>query len=360
MLQFIKNTVIILITATAVYFSIMFPQAIGIAVKESADRCFSVILPSMFVFLCITTFISRSNIHSIITTPFRFISEKFFHISKEGFAVFLLSMISGYPAGIKLINDNFTQGNITSKQARIMNCCCFFSGPAFISGIATNYLYPESNAGLLIFLSCFFGNTLTLIIFTRKLPEIYNTNSINNSFKKNQLIPSVKSASSAMVQMCVMITAFGGFTEILKISGIIDFISKYTSSILNSSTDTTQSIIMSLLEISNIMTLPTMKAEFLPIVAFLISFGGICVHMQILSLAENNFSFTSFFIARILSSAISGITAYFLIPFLNIQAECYTSIKVVSENMYSPLPTFLLLIMMVMLMGTFKENKKTD
>lgn len=357
MLKIIKNTAIVIVTIAAIYFSVVFPQTIGTAVNNALNRCLTVIIPSMFIFLCITTFISKSNIHSIIGIPFKFISEKIFRIPKEGFAVFLLSMISGYPAGIKLINDNFVQGNITAPQAKAMSSFCFFSGPAFITGTAAAFLYPDSNAGLLIFLACLSGNFITMFVFTRKLPKLINTSSIKQSIVPNQLIPSVKLASSAMVQMCIMIVAFGGFISILEISGIINVVSVYTESILNLPKDTIKSIILSFLEISNIINLPSMQPQLLPIVSFLISFGGICVHMQISALADSNFSFKHFFTARLFSASVSAITAYFFIPFLNIEVPCSVSFKAVSQSNYSPLPSILLLIMMIMLMETFSKGK---
>ncbi len=358
MLKTIKNAAIALITMAAVYFSVVFPQAIGQAVKQSVDRCLTVIIPSMFIFLCITTFISRSNIHSIIVSPLKAVSEKFFRLPKEGFAIFLLSMISGYPAGIKLINDNLSMGNITEKQAKAMNSFCFFSGPAFITGTAAAFLYPDSNGGFLVFISCIVGNLFVMLISTRKLDKIRNTISIKFDFKSNQLISSVKSASSAMLQMCVMIAAFGGFIAILNLSGIIYLITDYTSGIFNLSQDTTKIIILSLLEISNIITLPPMQPQLFPVVAFLLSFGGICVHMQVAALADSNFSFSEFFIARVISATVTAITAHFLLPFLNIDAQCSIAYKAVSENSYSPIPSILLVFMMIMLMGLFKEKKK--
>lgn len=358
MLKIIKNTAVIIVTTAAIYFSVVFPQAIGIAVENAINRCLTVIIPSMFIFLCITTFISKSNIHSIIGIPFKFISEKLFRLPKEGFAVFLLSMISGYPAGIKLINDNFSQGNITASQAKVMNSFCFFSGPAFITGTAAAFLYPDSNAGLLIFISCLSGNIFTMFVFTRKLPKLKSTNSIKQSVIPNQLIPSVKFASSAMVQMCIMIVAFGGFISILEISGAVNTFSVYTSSISSMPKDTTKSIILSFLEISNIINLPSMQPQLLPIVSFLISFGGICVHMQISALADNNFSFIYFFAARLISASVSAITAYFFIPLLNIETPCGVTFKVVSQSNYSPLPSVLLLIMMIMLMEAFSKRKR--
>ncbi|MBQ3566458.1 MAG: hypothetical protein IJA12_04685, partial [Oscillospiraceae bacterium] len=195
MIKCIKNTAVIFITTAAVYFCIIYPQSVGNAVKEAVDRCLCVIVPSMFIFMCITVFISFTGIHSLLAVPFEFISEKLFRLPKEGFAIFLLSMISGYPTGIKLVTENYRNGNLTSEQASVMNnfCCC--AGPAFISGTVAEFLYPDSNAGLLIFISVVSGNLVTALLLAVKLKKPYKTVKSSVSLKKNQLIPSVRTAS---------------------------------------------------------------------------------------------------------------------------------------------------------------------
>lgn len=355
--RIIKNTAVILLTAVCVYYCLVTPETVGEAVKNSVDRCLYVIVPSMFIFMCITCFISNSGMHIILSVPFKFVAEKLFRIPKEGFAVFLLSMISGYPAGIKLVNDNFSKGIITKKQSEVMNCYCCCAGPAFITGTAGNYLYPDSNAGMLLFISVLTGNLITALIMSQTLPKLNNTNCSKFKFKQNCFIPSVKSAGSAMLQMCIMIAAFGGLAAILKLSGFIDVISYYTSGIFNLPQSTTDSIILSLFEISNIVTLPTMQLYIFPVAAFLISFGGICVHMQIAAIADSNFSLKKFFIARIFSASVSAITAVFLMRFLNVDISCNITYKVVTDSSYSPLPSLFLLIMITMLLSVLGNKK---
>lgn len=81
-------------------------------------------------------------------------------------------MIAGYPAGTKLVADSFKNGDINGEQAKRMYCFCFSSGPAFISGTAAGILYPNSNAGLLIFLSVTAGNIITALILSINAPKV--------------------------------------------------------------------------------------------------------------------------------------------------------------------------------------------
>lgn len=360
MIKKIKNIIYALALITAVYFCLRYPKDIGQSIEISINRCMTIIIPSMFIFMCITTLVTNSGLHRLLGRPFRFISENIFHIPQEGFAIFILSMISGYPAGIKLVTDSFKNGDITAEQAKRMNCFCFSSGPAFISGTAAGMLYPNSNAGLIIFLSITAGNIITALILSINAPKINKNLSKKSSvLNTNCIIPAVKSASSAMMQMCIMIVAFGGFCCILKLTGILQFISVFAGNILNKNPNEIYNILMTFLEISNIINLPSMNIALMPVVTGLLSFGGICVLMQIISLANNNFCVKMFIQTRIFTALISAAICRVLLRFLNVQAVYEViSYKLVSENKYSPIPTILLIFMMIMLLGRFRDSGK--
>lgn len=360
MIKKIKNIIYAITVITAIYFCLRYPKDIGQSIETSINRCMTIIIPSMFIFMCITTLVTTSGLHKLLGRPFRFISENIFHIPQEGFAIFILSMISGYPAGIKLVTDSLKSGDITAEQAKRMNCFCFSSGPAFISGTAAGMLYPNSNAGLIIFLSVTAGNIVTALILSINTPKInkYSDRSLL-SINTNCIIPSVKSASSAMIQMCIMIVAFGGFCCILKLTGIFQLISVFSGNILNKDPNEIYNILMTFLEISNVINLPAMNIALMPIVTGLLSFGGICVLMQIISLANDNFSIKMFIQTRIFAALISGTVCRILMRFLDVQTVYEViSYKLVSENKYSPIPTILLIFMMIMLLGRFRDSGK--
>ena len=349
---------ILSVISVMIFFCVVFPEYIGNSIKEAVDKCLYIIIPSLFMFLCLTSFISKSDLHSFCSMPLKKISEKIFHMPPEGLAVFLLSMISGYPAGIKLVSDNFQRKKLTAEQAHILNNVCFFSGPAFISGTAAAFLYPDSNAGLLLFLSNITGGIFCFFIYTRKLTKIKNSVYKKAEINPNQIVSSVKSSSEAIMSMCMMIVAFSGICSILRLSGIIDFIVFYTSGIFNVSKDITESIVMSLLEITNIISFPPVKTELFPIIAFLLSFGGVCVHLQIIALSDKGFSYKSFFVSRLLSALISSAAAFFLKDFLNIDTSCWQNVRVVSEGEFSPLPSVALVIMIILLIKSFPADSK--
>lgn len=357
----IRNLLLIILILLSVYYCLRYPEDIGQSVLTAVSRCLTVIIPSMYIFMCITSFITRSGLHRLLGRPFRFIAEKIFRIPAEGFAVFILSMIAGYPAGVKLVSDCFRSGGITSAQAKRMNCFCFASGPAFISGTAAGILYPDSNAGLLIFLSVTSGNIAVALISALFSEKVSANSSIKPCLLSSGcLISSVKSASSAIMQMCIMIAAFGGFCCILKLTGILQYLSYITGNAFEVSPEIVYSVLMSLLEISNIVNLPVMNISLMPVAAALLSAGGVCVLIQVIALSDKNFSIKKFVISRIAAACISAVSCRLLMRFLNISTVSEVlSCKIVSDSKYSPLPTILLVVMMIMLLGLFRDTGKT-
>ena len=163
-----------------------------------------------------------------------------------------------------------------------------------------------------------------------------------------------------MIQMCIMIAAFGGFCCILRLTGILQYISFFTGNILNKNPDEIYNTLMTILEISNIVNLPQMNISLMPVAASLLSFGGICVLMQITALSDKNFSIKMFIRTRLIAAFISGTACRFLLRFLNMHnVKEVVSYNIISDNKYSPLPTIFLIIMMIMLLGTFKNSDKT-
>ena len=76
----IKNIFYAASIVTAVYFCLKYPIDIGESVENSINRCMTLIIPSMFIFMCITSFITNSGLHRFLGRPLRFISEKLFRI----------------------------------------------------------------------------------------------------------------------------------------------------------------------------------------------------------------------------------------------------------------------------------------
>ena len=130
MKQAIKNIILTATILAAVYFCIRYPGYISGAVNDSIIRCMDVMIPSMFIFMCISSITVNSGLHSIISIPFRPAAKYIFRLSDSQFGVFMLSLVSGYPAGIKLLADCYNKNALSKNDFDRLSCFCFASGPA--------------------------------------------------------------------------------------------------------------------------------------------------------------------------------------------------------------------------------------
>lgn len=358
MKQTIKNILFAAAVTSAVYFCIIFPSEIGYAISLSIERCVNVIIPSMFIFMCLTSAAVRSGIHHYLSLPFVPTAKYIFRMKTEHFGIFLLSMFSGYPAGIKLLTDCFRRNEISEKDFDRLSCFCFAGGPAFISGTVSGVLFPDTPAGTICFISVTAGNIAAALAsgFLSAVPK-KNASHIKTDIGAQCIIDSTLSSAHAIFQMCAMIIVFGGIYKIAELSGLTYLISDFFSKITGFDIECTDAIISSVFEISNIVNMPPNSIGMLPVISALLSFGGICVLIQATAVSGGLLNIKKFLLSRIFSAAVSALVCRLISEHFNFGAVAVSSFKPVhkKENL---LPAILLFIMTVMLLSLSKSYRQ--
>lgn len=362
MKKILKNIIFIAFIMLSIYFCIRFPKDIGTAVSTSADRCINIIIPSMFIFMCITSATVSSGIHNIISIPLAPIAKYIFRLRTNEVGIFILSLVSGYPTGIKLITDSFRKKEISKEKFDRLSCFCFAGGPAFISGTVSGILYSGTSAGMLCFLAITAGNILTAAVSGFFLPLPKKTIcSTKTNISAECLINSTLSSARAIFHMCVMITTFGGIYKILELSGITNGLSVIISNILGTDASYIKTVISGIFEISNIVNMPQNNIALLPVTAAMLSFGGICVLIQVIVISDGLLNIKKFLISRIFAAAASAFFCKLFSRFFNLgTVDVFKPTITNSNNGY--LPAILLLLMTLMLLSLSKSygqsNKK--
>ena len=99
-------------------------------------------------------------------------------------------------------------------------------------------------------------------------------------------VNSVQTAAKSLFEVCIMVLMFSIFYTIIFKFGIITFIAENISRLFNINTDTSQQIVASFFEISNISFFEQNNYLNLPVITGLLSFGGICVIIQIIAISR--------------------------------------------------------------------------
>jgi hypothetical protein len=257
-----KKFTVVLILALCVGLGVVFvfdSRGISVAVFESIQLCLNTVIPSLFAFLALSTFLMSSG------------------IIKGEVAIFILSMLGGYPVGAKLIADS----SLTKERKQHMLMYCFCGSPVFLIA-----LIPHNNLGLYIWLSNVSACVIFAILSNASSLTYSKAKSHKSEIKINSriFIASVTSAGTTLYKVCIMIVAFGVITRLLELMGL------------------TSSILYSLVEITNVMTVQENPA----IIATLTSIGGVCIIFQVYAICGGKLSLRRFLYARIPIAALSS------------------------------------------------------
>lgn len=297
-----KKILAAIFAAGAAAFLLISPKTASQAASQAVFACLEVIVPSLFAFSAVAIFLQKSGLYRVIFKPITWILSKILRMDEELCGVFLLANIGGYPVGISLLSALVAEKRLSEKDAARLMCCCFGSGPSFIIGIVGAGVFGSAAAGGVIFAACFLTSIL-IAVFVRtrggfSLKPAPQALSLNSS----TFVSSVNAAARAMFSVCVMVVIFSVIAAGLREIGVNALWERLFTVI--GLGENSEKVFPALLEITRIRDLvPTRNAA--AICAGLLSFGGVCVFLQVTALA-GGVKLKWFLLSRIFAAAVSG------------------------------------------------------
>jgi hypothetical protein len=230
-----------------------------------------------------------------------------------------------------------------------MYCYCYSGGLAFILGTISGGL----KVALIVYLSNVVANLILAILLNLRfsIPK-KDTQPISVEVSSEALIDSVNSAFRVMVAVCTMIVAFSVAMCLLDTLQVSSAIESILHRVFGVSNGVTSSVINAMLEISHVANLRLLGRYYLPTVSALFAFGGVCVVVQIVAIADKSFSLKRFLLCRLLASCVSFVVCCIMCKFLlnNLVAVGYVYQTKVTENS-SVIPSISLLFMSFILLS---------
>lgn len=342
----------IVISVLCVLFAVFFiaqPKLVAAAVGGSVADCLEIIVPSLFAFTALSIYLQKSGLYRVALRPLTFPLSKLLRMDEELCAVFVLANIGGYPVGTRLLSELTENGRLSKNDAGRMLCCCFGSGPSFVIGIAGMCVFDSAAAGLIMFAACFLSS-LMMAAIVRARGEIRLARADERyDFSAESFVSSVTGGAKVMFTVCVMIVGFSALTAVLKALGVFALFEKLFGS---------AEIFPAIMEISRIKDVyPTRYA--LPLCAAMLSFGGVCVQLQILALS-NGIPLVEFFISRVVCAAFSAIIS---MPFSRMFAAA--EIPVLAPNVTTApftknaVLSLCVLIMCAILLASVRKSRRS-
>ncbi|MGN1340745.1 MAG: hypothetical protein ACI4WS_10670 [Oscillospiraceae bacterium] len=285
------------------------PAALSAAVRNSVAACLEVVIPSLFAFTVLAVYMQQSGLYRMALRPLTFPLSKLLRIPEELCAVFLLANIGGYPVGARLLRALVRSGRISRRDSGRMLCCCYGSGPSFVIGTAGMVVFGSAAVGGILFGACFLSSLIIAAIVCRSgEPIVLQDREEKAGFDLSAdcFVRSADSGARVMYTVCVMATLFSAITALLDAAGITGVMSRLLK--LAGAGGNSGGIIPALLEVTRIRELrPTCAA--LPLCAALLSFGGVCVLMQITAVSGGDIPVKPLVLSRIPAAALSAALA---------------------------------------------------
>lgn len=234
---------------------------------------------------------------------------------------FVMSLISGFPSSAKYVRELFIAGNINCIEASKLLIFTHFSNPLFVLGTISVLFLKNKTVGFLILATHYIGNIFVGLIFRnygncdcdkekislkQALINMHKKRISNNKSFGSILFSAVSNAIDTLLLVFGIISIFLIITTL--INNCVD-LSSYHQSVLSGIVEMTQG-----LKSISILDIPLKIKGTLSV--FFISFGGVCVHMQIISiLSDTDIQYLPFFIARIMHACFSSLLFYILFDF---------------------------------------------
>lgn len=234
---------------------------------------------------------------------------------------FVMSMVSGFPSSAKYVRELLFSGLINSDEASKLMTFSHFSNPLFVIGTISILFLNNKNVGILILVTHYIGNLFVGFVFRgygncsfnserlsikRAFFEMHKKRMSNTRSFGSVLCSAISNAIDTLLLILGIISLFMIVTTLLDNKlGLPD----YYQSILNGLFEMTQG-----LKSVSVLDIPLKIKGTLSV--FFISFGGICVHMQVLGIiSDTKIKYFPFFVARIIHSVFSSISFYILFDF---------------------------------------------
>ena len=299
------NSALLAIMLTALLFLLtLMSERAKAGATEGMKLAGGVIIPALLPVLVITNTIMKSRAGRVFELLLGGLTEKVLRLPKSAAVPIFFGLIGGYPAGALLTLEAFRSGDIGKDDARRIMRFNMCGGVAFIVSAVGGY-YGNTKTGFALYIINILSSFIIAAaqFFTKR--DIQRAPHTSRSLPFSQaLCGAAESSSRSVILMSVYIILFAAVMKIIPLNERL----------------------YPLLEITNGIFRENKIA--LPYCAFFLSFGGLCIHLQLVgALSEMKIKYIDFLIFRVLSGVISFALGYAYCALFPEAAEVFSNVS---------------------------------
>lgn len=296
------------------------PGILRSAAQDALQLCGRVMIPSLFPFLVISDLFTRRNYQQYFNRLLRPCMQPLFGVPADGASALVLGAIGGYPIGAATVFNLYDKKKLSAEDSSRLLMFCNNAGPAYILGVVGAGMFQNMKTGVLIYAvhlisACMIG------IFSRAQRRNPPRHDIEASSEKVQeitepfaisFVEAVRKSTLSILNICAFIIFFSVilalFSEFIFALSLVCLSYTNIPEQLNILTTLTSGIVELSTGINYLSATGSDPAVLAAISVFLLGWGGICVHCQVLSLrGSRRISMRPYFLGKLFQGLLSSI-----------------------------------------------------
>ncbi|MBR2742634.1 MAG: hypothetical protein IKD89_03500 [Clostridia bacterium] len=316
----LKGGAFCLIVAGFILLYFLFPKAAGESVSKALILCRDVVIPSLFIFFILSRLFIESSLGRAAGRVLSPVLSPALGLSGEACAVFVLSLIAGYPAGGITAVTLYKNGGVSKDECERLLMFSNNCGPAFLITATGASMLGSVRAGVFLYVVHIVSAALIAAVSGRVMPMRTNVRpSLPVSKEASPFVlisDAISESALIMLNVCATIAAFAAAIGLLSASGAISGLAALFEGICVPAA-VTEAACASLLELTTgtslICALGLCPRTALTLVSAFAGFGGFCVHMQLLPhIYEAGLRAGKYLLGKTVHGALSAAIAYTL------------------------------------------------
>lgn len=216
----LKNLKTVVPPVFILFFTVYFlaePELAADAIRRGLIMCGSTVIPSLFPFMTLSSFIARSGAAEKLGRVFSPVTRKVFGLPPECSACIIMGLVGGYPTGVKTAYEMYSGGIISKESARRLMLFCVNAGPSFVTGAVGLSIYGNEKIGTIFAVSCVVSSLLMGVIlrFGRRGRVTEESGKIKSPRTKltEAFVLAAADSSAAMISICTWVLIFQSFSS---------------------------------------------------------------------------------------------------------------------------------------------------
>ena len=202
------------------------PKKYNKSVLDGISLFATCVLPGLFPFMILTKLLTSFGAITKLSKKLEKPTKALFGTSGIASYVFLMSAISGYPIGAKIISDLYAKNIITAEDAKKMSVFCTTSGPIFVIGTVGAIMFNSVKIGIIIYASHILASVMSGIILRKRAKNnISNATLPTQMHADNIISETITDSVQSILIVGAYITIFFLLADLLLQTGLINMLS---------------------------------------------------------------------------------------------------------------------------------------